>query len=97
MSNDGKGTLSCSHVTSGLLEFRTGEDDSLCIVVQRRPRIRAMLNRSNLLIVQNLISTERNGLSCSKITLLIVQFFKGFTLIPSIFGGFQSDKYQIMT
>ena len=41
--------------------------------VQRRPRIRAMLNRSNLLIVQNLISTERNGLSCSKITLLIVQ------------------------
>ena len=41
--------------------------------IQRRPRIRAMLNRSNLLIVQNLISTERNGLSCSKITLLIVQ------------------------
>ncbi len=41
--------------------------------LQRRPRIRAMLNRSNLLIVQNLISTERNGLSCSKITLLIDQ------------------------
>ena len=45
----------------------------LILVLQRRPRIRAMLNRSNLLIVQNLISTERNGLSCSKITLLIVQ------------------------
>ena len=44
------------------------------LVLQRRPRIRAMLNRSNLfLIVQNLISTERNGLSCSKIALLIVQ------------------------
>ena len=43
------------------------------IQIQRRPRIRAMLNRSNLLIVQNLISTEWNGLSCSKITLLIVQ------------------------
>ena len=41
--------------------------------LQRRPRIRATVNSSNLLIVQNLISTERNGLSCSKITLLIVQ------------------------
>ena len=53
---------------------RTGsQNPARCKVVQRRPPIRAMVNRSTLLFVQNLVSTERIGLSSSKIPLLIVQ------------------------